>query len=122
MKKMTKVFVIAAAMLTTGAVFAGPHHRHHRNDGLDLATGIVDLGLKVVNPAPVVVAPPPPPPVVVAPPPRPVVVTPAPVVVAPPPRPVVVHRPAAPPRRQHRPAPPPVRYDRGGHRGGGHRR
>lgn len=127
MKKMTKVFVIAVAMFATGTVFAGPHHhRHHRNEGLDLANGIVDLVLKVIAPTPVVVAPPPPPPVVVTPPPAPVVVAPAPapvvvapapVVVAPPPppRPVVV----APPRRHHRPAPPPRphgRYDRGGHR------
>ena len=114
MKKMTKVFVIAVAMFATGTVFAGPHHhRHHRNEGLDLANGIVDLVLKVIAPTPVVVAPPPPPPVVVTPPPAPVVVAPAPVVVA-------------PPRRHHRPAPPPRphgRYDHGGQRGhGGHRR
>ena len=70
--------MLAAVMVMGSAVFARPHgghHRHHR-DGLDLATGIVNLVRSVVAPAPVVVAPPPPVyyhnrPVIVTPPPRP---------------------------------------------------
>ena len=109
--KINVKFVLAAAIVCCGyTVMAGPHHRHHKRDGLDLANGIVDLVMRVIAPAPVVVAPapapvvvaPPPAPVVVAPPPAPVVVTPAPVVVAPPPR----HYRPAPPPRHHRPAPP----------------
>lgn len=99
---------------------AGGHHRgrHHDNDGLRLATGIVNLVKAVVAPTPVVVTPPP---AVIQ---HPVVVQPAPVVVTPPP--VVVHpRPVvvAPPKRpHHRPAPPP-RHDNRGHRNNrGHRR
>ena len=91
MKKTVKVTMLAAVMVMGCAAFAGPHggrhHRHHR-DGLDLATGIVNLVMSVVAPAPVVVAP-------------------APVVVTPPPvyyhrRPVVV---TPPPRHHYRPAP-----------------
>ena len=119
-KKMNgKVFFAAAVLCIGTAVFAAPHHHghHKRNEGLELANGIVDLVLKVVAPQPtVVVAPQPavvaPAPVVVAPP--PVVVAPRPVVVAP--RPVVV----APPRpRHHRPAPPPRPHNH--HRGHGRR-
>ena len=93
--KINVKFVLAAAIVCCGyTVMAGPHHRHHKRDGLDLANGIVDLVMRVIAPAPVVVAPAPAP-VVVAPPP-------APVVVAPPPR----HYRPAPPPRHHRPAPP----------------
>ena len=125
MKKIIIGLVGAAAMLTVmPEAMARPHHRHHDNDGLRLAAGIVNLVKTVVAPAPVVVAPAPAP-VVVAPAPAPVVVAPAPAPVVVAPNPVVVprrvvvvppprHR-AAPPRH-HRPAPP-----RGGHRGG-HRR
>lgn len=88
-------------------------HRPHRNEGLALANGIVDLVCRVVAPAPVVVTPAP---VVVTP--APAVVTPAPVVVTPPPAPVYYKRavPPPPPRRYHRPAPAPRRGHRGGHR------
>ena len=106
MKNTAKVMMVAAAMITGTAVFAGPHHgRHHhkRNDGLALAAGIVHLVKEVVAPTPVVVAPAP---AVVAP--APAVVAPAPVVVAPPPPPVVVAPPVVvpPPRHHYRPAPP----------------
>ena len=109
-----KVFFAAAVLCIGTAVFAAPrphHHGHHkRNEGLELANGIVDLVLKVVAPQPTVVVAPQP--AVVAP--APVVVAPPPVVVAP--RPVVV----APPRpRHHRPAPPPRPHNH--HRGHGRR-
>lgn len=129
---MKKVYLgalsAAALLLIAPNADAAPHrkHKHHRNEGLELAAGIVHLVKEVIAPTPVVVTPPPPPPapVVVAPapvvvtppppppPPRPVVVVtpppaPRPVVVTPPPR--VHHRPAPPPR-QHHPAP---RHDRG---------
>ncbi|MBE6355823.1 MAG: hypothetical protein E7058_01765, partial [Lentisphaerae bacterium] len=86
MKKTAKVMMVAAAAFMGTAVFAGPHHRHHkRNEGLALAAGIVHLVKEVVAPTPVVVTPPPavvaPAPVVVTPPPA--VVAPAPAVVAP---------------------------------------
>ena len=66
--------MIVAVMVWGTAVFAGPPrgHKHHKNDGLELANGIVDLVLKVLNPTPTVnviqpqqyyrPAPPPPPP------------------------------------------------------------
>ena len=135
MKNTAKVMMVAAAMITGTAVFAGPHHgRHHHkgNDGLALAAGIVHLVKEVIAPTPVVVAPAPavvapapavvaPAPVVVAPAPAvvapaPVVVAPAPVVVAPPPR--HYYRPAPPPRHNYRPAPPPRRPAPAPHRGG----
>ena len=80
--------MVVALVCVGTCVFAKPHH--HRNEGLELANGIVDLVCKVLRPAPVVV-----------PPPAPVVVTPAPVVVAPPPR---YNHPAPP--RYKRPVPP----------------
>ena len=132
MNKKGKILMVAGLVCFGACVFAGPP-RHHHNEGLELANGIVDLVCRVLKPAPVVVAPAPapvvvapapapvvvapPPPVVVAPAPAPVVVAPPPVVVAP--APVVVapppHRPAPrpAPRPAHRPAP---------HRGGPGRR
>ncbi|MBO5821550.1 MAG: hypothetical protein J6R86_00890, partial [Lentisphaeria bacterium] len=74
-------FLMVAGLVCFGAcVFAGPprHHHHHRNEGLELANGIVDLVCRVLKPAPVVVAP------------APAVVTPAPVVVTPAPAPAPV--------------------------------
>ena len=101
MNGKTKTLMVVALVCVGTCVFAKPHH--HRNEGLELANGIVDLVCKVLRPAPVVV-----------PPPAPVVVTPAPVVVAPPPPAPVVVAPApvvvAPPPRYNHPAPP--RYKR----------
>ena len=129
MNGKTKTLMVVALVCVGTCVFARPH-RHYRNEGLELANGIVDLVCKVLRPAPVVVAPAQtvvtaaPAPVVVTQP-APVVVTqPAPVVVTQP-APVVVTRPTTviryttppPPPRHHRPAPP-----RGGHRGGRPRR
>ena len=54
MKKLGKIMLIATVMFAGTAVFAGPHGRHHKRDGLDLAAGIVDLVLKVVRPEPAV--------------------------------------------------------------------
>ena len=133
MNKKGKILMVAGLVCFGACVFAGPP-RHHHNEGLELANGIVDLVCRVLKPAPVVVAPAPAPvvvapapaPVVVAPAPAPVVVTPAPVVVAPPPvvvapAPVVIAPP--PPRRpvHHRPAPRPA-YRPAPHRGGPGRR
>ena len=130
MNKKGKILMVAGLVCFGACVFAGPP-RHHHNEGLELANGIVDLVCRVLKPAPVVVAPAPAPvvvapapaPVVVAPapapvvvaPPPPVVVAPAPVVIAPPPRRPVHYRPAPrpAPRPAHRPAP---------HRGGPGRR
>ena len=113
--KMKTAAVIAIVCVGT-CVFAGP--RHHHNDGLALANGIVDLVCRVIQPAPVVVAPAPvvvqPAPAVVQP--APVVVQPAPVVVTQP-QPVIV---APAPVYYTRPVPPPPRRPR--HRGGRHRR
>lgn len=128
MNGKTKTLMVVALVCVGTCVFAKPH-RHYRNEGLELANGIVDLVCKVLRPAPVVVAPAQtvvtaaPAPVVVTQP-APVVVTqPAPVVVTQP-APVVVTRPTTviryttpPPPRHHRPAPP-----RGGHKGGRPRR
>ena len=115
-KKMKAVTIVAILCIGT-CVFAGPHRKHHHNDGLELANGIVDLVCRVIAPTPTVV---------VAPAPAPVVVTPAPAVVVtpppPPPRPIVVQpapvyytRPTPP---RPRPTPPP----RPAHRGGRPRR
>ena len=95
--------LITGAMLAPVSAQAGDryhrHHHHHHNDGIVLATDIVNLvgaSLNVLRPAPVVVEQP-----VITVTPAPVVeqpvitVTPAPVVVAPPPR-RVVRRPAVP--------------------------
>jgi len=121
MNGKTKTLMVVALVCVGTCVFARPH-RHYRNEGLELANGIVDLVCKVLRPAPVVVAPAQ---TVVTAAPAPVVVTqPAPVVVTQP-APVVVTRPTTviryttppPPPRHHRPAPP-----RGGHRGGRPRR
>lgn len=127
MNGKTKTLMVVALVCVGTCVFAKPH-RHYRNEGLELANGIVDLVCKVLRPAPVVVAPAQtvvtaaPAPVVVTQP-APVVVTqPAPVVVTQP-APVVVTRPTTviryttPPPRHHRPVPP-----RGGHKGGRPRR
>ena len=121
MNGKTKTLMVVALVCVGTCVFARPH-RHYRNEGLELANGIVDLVCKVLRPAPVVVAPAQ---TVVTAAPAPVVVTqPTPVVVTQP-APVVVTRPTTviryttppPPPRHHRPAPP-----RGGHRGGRPRR
>ena len=133
MNKKGKILMVAGLVCFGACVFAGPP-RHHHNEGLELANGIVDLVCRVLKPAPVVVAPAPAPvvvapapaPVVVAPAPAPVVVTPAPVVVAPPPPVVVAPAPvviAPPPRRpvHYRPAPRPA-YRPAPHRGGPGRR
>ena len=133
MNKKGKILMVAGLVCFGACVFAGPP-RHHHNEGLELANGIVDLVCRVLKPAPVVVAPAPAP-VVVAPAPAPVVVTPAPapVVVAPAPAPVVVAPPppvvvapapvviAPPPRRpvHYRPAPRPA--PRPAHRPAPHR-
>ena len=77
MKNTAKVMTLAAVMVIGTAAFAGPRH-HHKRDGLDLAYGIVNLVLKVVNPAPAVVQAPP----------------------------VVIHKPAPRPAPRHRQAPP----------------
>ena len=61
MNRKCKVLLIAVAICAGTVTFAAPYHRHHRNEGLELANGIVDLVLRVTNPAPVVVVPPPPP-------------------------------------------------------------
>ena len=118
MKKTLIAAVGFAAMFAFVPETMARHHKHHDNDGLRLAAGIVGLVKAVVAPTPVVVNPAPAP-VVVTPPPAPVVVTPpAPVVVATPP-PVVVRPPVvvAPPARYHRPAPPrPHHGGRGHHR------
>lgn len=129
MNGKTKTLMVVALVCVGTCVFAKPH-RHYRNEGLELANGIVDLVCKVLRPAPVVVAPTQtvvtaaPAPVVVTQP-APVVVTqPAPVVVTQP-APVVVTRPTTviryttppPPPRHYRPVPP-----RGGHKGGRPRR
>ncbi len=121
MNGKTKTLMVVALVCVGTCVFAKPH-RHYRNEGLELANGIVDLVCKVLRPAPVVVAPAQtvvtaaPAPVVVTQP-APVVVTPpAPVVVTPPPA-VIRYTTPPPPPRHHRPAPP-----RGGHRGGRPRR
>ena len=114
-----KIKVVAAvAIFCVGTcAFAAPR-RHYHNDGLELASGIVDLVCQVLKPAPVVVAPAP---AVVAQP-APVVVTqPAPVVVTPP-APVVITRPA-PVVYYTRPVPPPPpRYNHGRPGRGGRRR
>ena len=108
--------LIAGAMLVPMSAQAGDrHHHHHRhNDGIVLATDIVNLvgaSLNVLRPAPVVVEQP----VVVAPAPAPVVP-----VVVPRPQPVVVVEevlpPPPPPRRiapPRRPVPPHVYRGRG---------
>ena len=92
MKKFGKTTMIVAVMLLGTVVFAAPPHAHkkHKNDGLELANGIVDLVLKVLNPAPTVT-----------------------VVQTPPPPPAKHYRPAPPPpkrhevRHQQKPAPAP---------------
>ncbi len=94
--KANKLIIIAAVatVFCAGTAFAGEHHRRHeRNNGIRLATDIVNLVKSVVAPVPVVVAPPPP--VTVHQPP-------------PPPRRVVV---TPPPRPDHRNPPP--RHRRG---------
>ena len=131
MKKLIIGTLGAAVMLFAIPETMAGHHRHHHNDGLHLAAGIVHLVKAVVAPTPpVVVQPAPvvaPAPVVVqqpvvAPAPvvvQPQVVAPAPVVVAP--APVVLQQPVVvqtAPRYYHRPAPPPRHHrpHRGGHR------
>ena len=88
MKNTAKVMTLAAVMVIGTAAFAGPRHHHHKRDGLDLAYGIVNLVLKVVNPAPAVVQAPPV------------------VIHHPAPRPVVIHKPAPRPAPRHRQVPP----------------
>ena len=119
--KLKLFLILLGCSSVLSVVEAKPHH-HHRSDGVNLATSIINLvgaSLNLINPQPVVVVPPPPPPrpVVVVPPPpppRPVVVVPPP----PPPRPVVVpaHRP--PPRPAVVPAHRPPPRHHGGGRGG----
>ena len=109
MNAKIKVVAAVAVFCVGTCAFAAP--RHHRNEGLELANGIVDLVCKVLKPAPVVVAQP-----------APVVVTqPAPVVVTQP-APVVITQPA-PVVYYTRPVPPPPpRYHHGRPGRGGRRR
>ena len=54
MNKKVKVMVMVAIMVVGTAAFAGHHEkRHRRNEGLELARGIVNLVTGVVRPAPV---------------------------------------------------------------------
>ena len=56
MNKKGKILMVAGLVCFGACVFAGPP-RHHHNEGLELANGIVDLVCRVLKPAPVVVAP-----------------------------------------------------------------
>lgn len=60
-QKMKKAVIVLVA-ITAGTLMAGPHHAHHHgNNGVRLATDIVNLvgaGLRIINPRPVVVAAP----------------------------------------------------------------
>ena len=88
MKNTTKALTACLLVFAGTAVFAhgpGHGHHHHGNDGVRLATDIVNLvgaSLNVLTGGPVYITPPPPPPPVVVVPPPP----PRPIVVAPPPR------------------------------------
>ncbi len=111
MKKIA-VVIVFAAVCCTPVMAHGPHH--HGNDGIHLATDIVNLVNSVFGRnTTVVVSRPAPPPVLVAP--APVAVAPAP---PPPPRPVFYRHPGPRPEH-HAPGhrnPPPK------HHGSGHRR
>lgn len=114
MNKLFKITAVAAITLTAAGVFAAPppkhNHKHKDNDGIRLATDIinlVDASVRLITGTPQTVVvntvPPPPAPVVVTPPPQP------PVIVVPPPPPpqtqvIVTHAPrykAVPKRVTH---------------------
>ena len=108
MNKGIKTVLTVAVIITCAGAMAGPHHHHHHhkhNDGIRLATDIVNLvgaGLNVLAPRPVVVTAP----AVVAP--RIIgttthIVTPAPVVYTTPAPVYYTTPPPPPPPRHHHP-------------------
>ena len=96
MNKTWKPLLAAVAVCVGTATFAAPPRHHKHNEGLEIANGIVDMLLKVTNPAYAAAqyrhyhkpVPPPPPKRYRRP--------------APPQH---IHKPA-PPKRVHKPAPP----------------